>query len=78
MKVKKHDKDQIWDIIQNNCQEKVLIKKVFDERQISINDRNYKDDGWTALHYITRGGNLEILKMLIETYHADPCLASSK
>jgi ankyrin repeat protein len=35
------------------------------------------DNGWTALHYASKEGDKEIIKLLLETYNCDPSVTST-
>ena len=35
------------------------------------------DDGWNALHYAAKEGDIEVVKLLLQIYHADPTVPSA-
>ena len=43
-----------------------------------VNSRNARDDGWTSVHYAAKGGDREVVKLLLTVYHADPTIPSTK
>jgi ankyrin repeat protein len=42
-----------------------------------VNSKNKLDDGWTAIHYAAKEGDMEVVKLLIESFGADFTVISS-
>ena len=47
------------------------------EGRTVVDSRNLRDDGWTSLHYAAKAGDIEVVKLLLNVYHADPKVTST-
>ena len=52
------------------------VKRIIEKDVSVVVSKNMMDDGWTALHYAAKEGNLEVVKLLLHSYHADANIAS--
>ena len=48
-----------------------IIHSIIQKNPLIVSSVNVQDDGWTALHYASKEGDIEVLKLLIEVYQAD-------
>jgi ankyrin repeat protein len=53
------------------------VKKVLQKDASVLASKNLMDDGWSALHYAAKEGDIEVVKLLLQTYHADPTVSSA-
>ena len=53
------------------------MKNVLQKDASVIASKNLMDDGWNALHYAAKEGDIEVVKLLLQIYHADPTVPSA-
>ena len=53
------------------------MKKVLQKDASVLTSKNLMDGGWSALHYAAKEGDIEVVKLLLHSYHADPTVSSA-
>lgn len=58
---------QLWDAIETKS-DVSIIQSIIQKNPSIVSSTNTSDDGWTALHYAAKEGDVEVVKLLIEVY----------